>query len=199
MATVDAPPSEETIDDILATWPDEPTEIARTMIDQYGPPDEGAPSELLWRAPGPWKRAELYRDGVPHQFPKEHTDYLAQVIDYHVPPEKADALARFDGSVYVDRTNGELAAKCDSEAANTLAINLAHDIVTDARSVEEAREMYAETMVRVEMDAEPDYATELQFDLAEDRQRDPDESIVTDELKRRVQGSMDGGTRAEGE
>jgi hypothetical protein len=91
---------QQTVDDILAEWPDEPTGIAEEMMDRYGLPDEGAPSELLWWDTDPWKRTELYRDGVPHNFPTQHTDYLQQLIDYPVPPEKFDDLARFDGSVY---------------------------------------------------------------------------------------------------
>jgi hypothetical protein len=39
-------------------------------------------------------------------------------IDYPVPVDKADELTRYDGSCLVDRTAGEVAARCDSEAAN---------------------------------------------------------------------------------
>jgi hypothetical protein len=53
------------------------------------------------------ERTELFRDGVPHEFPKEHTDYLEQFIDYHVPPEAADELTTYDGSVMIERTKGE--------------------------------------------------------------------------------------------
>ena len=47
------------------------------------------------------------------------------------PPEVLD-LARFDGSVIVERTRGEIGARCDKEEMNYLALNLAHDIVTGA-------------------------------------------------------------------
>lgn len=91
-------------------WPDEPAEIAEKTIEKYRHPDEAAPRGLLWHDTAPWKRTELYRDGVPHHFPKKHTDYLKQATDYHVASEKFDDLGQFDGSVYADRTNGELAA-----------------------------------------------------------------------------------------
>jgi hypothetical protein len=45
----------------------------------------------------------------------------------------------FDGSILVDRTRGEVAARCDSEAANVLGMNMVHELVTGKRSVEEAR------------------------------------------------------------
>jgi hypothetical protein len=53
-----------------------------------------------------------------------------------VPPDKFDELAEYDGSVIVERTKGEIAARCDLEGANFLALNLAHEIVTGKRSVD---------------------------------------------------------------
>ena len=197
MASSDTPVDKQTVEEIIADWPEEPAEIAETMMDAYGMPHEVAPSELLWYGNGQWKRTELYRDGVPHHFPKKHTDYLKQVVDYHVPPGKFDDLGRFDGSVYVDRTNGELAAKCDQEIANVLALNLAHDVITDETSVDEARQKYATTMIKVEMGEEPEYTKELQFDLPSGDERDPDETIIDDDLKAQVKEQM--GTEAEGE
>ena len=44
----------------------------------------------------------------------------------------------------MDRTTGEAAARCESEAANILTLNLMHDIVREKTSVEEARKTYAE-------------------------------------------------------
>ncbi len=192
MATTDSPVDQQTVDEIVSQWPDEPAEIAERLLERYGVPDEAAPSELCWYDNDPWKRTELYRNGVPHNFPKEHTDYLKQVINYHVPPEKVDELAQFDGSVYVDRTNGELAAKCDKETMNTLALNLAHDIVTGDKSVDEARQDYAITALKSMMGADPDYVTGLQFDLAGEEQRDPDESIVTDAMREEVEEMLGG-------
>lgn len=186
---------QQTVDDIIAEWPDEPTQIAEEMMDTYGLPDEGAPSELPWWDTGPWKRTELYRDGVPHEFPKEHTDYLKQVIDYHGPPEKFDELAQFDGSVYPDRTNGELAAKCDREAANFLAINLAHDLIKEETTVDDARQEYATTMVKMMAGADPDYTSGLQFGVPTRDVRDPDESVITDAMKEEIEEKlgMEGG------
>lgn len=197
MAPTDTPVDQQTIDDIVAEWPEEPSEIAEQMIETYGLPDEAAPSELLWYNTGPWKRTELYRDGVPHNFPKEHNDYLEQVIDYGAPPEKYDELAQFDGSVYPDRTNGELAAKCDKESMNFLALNLAHDIITDDKTVDEAREAYARTAVKAMMGADPDYTTDFQFANPAGDQRDPDETIVTEAMKEEVKEKIEGLTSSD--
>jgi hypothetical protein len=35
----------------------------------------------------------------------------------------------FDGSILVDRTRGEVAARCDSEAANVLGLNMVQELV----------------------------------------------------------------------
>lgn len=199
MSSTETPVDQETVENILAEWPEEPAKIAERLIDKYGWPVEAAPSELLWNDIGQWKRTELYRDGVPHNFPKEHTDYLKQVIDYRVPPEKFDDLGQFDGSVYVDRTNGELAAKCDREEANFLALNLANDIITGEISVDDARKKYAVTLVKMMMGSKSEYVQGLQFDVPRDKQRDPDESIITDAMKEEVEEMLSGATEGEEE
>jgi len=41
------------------------------------------------------------------------------VIDYQVPPQQVSSLAAFDGSVVVERTAGEVSARCHDEQANS--------------------------------------------------------------------------------
>jgi hypothetical protein len=60
------------------------------------------------------------------------------VLDYRVPTDAFTPLAEFDGSVIAERTAGEVSARCHDEGANNLALNLMHDIVSAARSVEDA-------------------------------------------------------------
>jgi hypothetical protein len=50
----------------------------------------------------------------------------------------------FEGSVVVQRTSGEVSARCHDAEANSLALNLMHDSVVDGRSVEDARAYYAQ-------------------------------------------------------
>lgn len=88
---------------------------------------------------GPWKRTILYKEEIPHDFPKPHTDLLQQFIDYKTPVDKFDELATYDGSVIVERTKGEISARCDKEEMNFLALNLANDVATGNKTVEEAR------------------------------------------------------------
>lgn len=184
MGTTQLTDASDRSEEILEEWPEEPTNVAETVIDEYGQPDEAAPSRLIWRDNGPWKRSILRREGVTHEFPAEHVDFFEQVIDYHVDPDRVDDLARFDGSVTVRRTRGELSAECHGEPANFLALNLAHDVLTGEKSVEEAREAYSEIFARKEAGGTPDYVQGFQFDLPSGDQRDRDEKTVTEEMKR---------------
>lgn len=173
-----SPVAMETVDEIIAAWPDVPREVAQTVMDTYGPPHEATPSRLIWFDNGPWKRTILYRDAVQHDFPMPHPDLLEQFIDYQVSPDMFDELAHYDGSLIVERTKGEMSARCDKEEANFLAINLANDIVTGERSVEEARQFYAETMMAF-MDGQSDpYIEGFVFDVPQGGTKDPDEPAM---------------------
>ena len=138
-------PARADVDRIIASWPATPQKVARETIAKHGAPHEASPSMLVWQGTGPWKRTILYRDEVPHEFPMKHTDLLEQFVDYRVPVERISDVAAYDGSVVVERTKGEVSARCDMEEMNYLALNLMHDVATARRSVEEARRFYGET------------------------------------------------------
>jgi hypothetical protein len=118
----------------IEEWPEESREAARLVIDQYGEPDETAETRLTWHRPGPWKRIVASKAFYQHNFPAPHIDSVESIIDYRVPVDKFTQLAEFDGSVIVERTAGEVSARCHDEQANFLALNLMHDIVTGARA-----------------------------------------------------------------
>lgn len=160
---------------IVANWPATSREVATVVVAKYGPPDEATPTMLVWQKRGPWKRTMLSRDPVMHNFPGPHPDLLEQVIDYRVPPEKFSELAAYDGSVIVERTKGELSARCDKEEANFLALNLANDIVTGKRNVQEARRFYADTIKALMAGEKPPYTQGFQFTLPQAATADPDQ------------------------
>ena len=166
---------QKTVDQIIATWKSKPQEVARKMIAKYGSPQEATAERLIWHRNGPWKFSELVNEEIPHQFPKPHTDMLFQAIDFRVPSDKFDELADYDGSIIAERTKGELAARCDLEEANFLAINLANDIVTGKKSVEEARKFYAEAMREMK---HPDYKQGFLFQVSRSGQGDPDREVT---------------------
>ncbi len=173
-----SPVAAETVDQIISAWPDVPREVAQTVMEKYGSPHEATASRLIWFDNAPWKRTILYRDVVQHDFPMPHPDLLEQFIDYQAPLEMYDELAVYDGSVIVERTKGEISARCDKEPMNFLAINLANDVATGARSVEDARQFYAETaMAFMEGTSDP-YVEGFVFEVPEGDTADPDEPAM---------------------
>jgi len=161
---------------ILEDWAPMPKKSAHQTIDKYGPPNEAIASRLIWYNNGPWKRTIVYRDEVLHNFPAPHTDVIEQFIDYSVPPEKFGELAEFDGSVIVERTKGEVSARCDMEAANILALNLMHDIVTGKCGAKKAREIYSEVTGAFVLNRPAPYAEKLQFDVPSGDTADADKT-----------------------
>lgn len=158
-----ARPTREVTDCILRDWPKTATEAARAMIEKYGQPAEATPTRLIWFNNGPWKRTVVLKEEIDHDFPMPHKDVLEQVIDYQAPPDKFDELAAYDGSVILERTRGEMSARCDKEAANFLALNLAHDIVQGSKTVDQARQAYGQAMQAMMSGQPPETTQKLTF------------------------------------
>lgn len=166
---------------VVQDWPEESREAAQLVIDTYGEPDEVTATLLVWHDVGSWKRMVATKWFEHHNFPAPHQDSVTSVIDYRVPPAKVSDLVQFDGSVSVDRTSGEISARCHDEQANNLALNLAHDVVTGARTVQEARDYYAEEFLGFRRGDTTPYMDALQFDAAQGDTTDPDERALSDE------------------
>ncbi len=161
---------------LIGNWPPMSKKAAEQTLDKYGPPNEAMASRLIWYNNGPWKRTICYRDEVLHNFPAPHTDVIEQFIDYQVPVEKFGELAAFDGSVMGERTKGEVSARCDMEAANILALNLMHDIVTGKCDAEKAREIYSEVTGAYVLNQPAPYAEKLQFNVPSGDTADADKT-----------------------
>ncbi len=145
-----APAQADKMDDansMMANWSADAQKAAKGMMKIHGAPDEATPTMLVWHNTGPWKRIIAVNTTTPHNFPGPHPDSVEQFVSYKVPESKHDEIARFDGSVNIDRTRGEMSARCDAEHHNVLALNLAHDIITGKRSVEGARAFYTRVVM----------------------------------------------------
>lgn len=178
----------------LASWPDDSAEAAQLVIDQYGEPDEVTETQLTWHRPGPWKRIVASRETHAHNFPAPHRDSVESVIDYRVPVDKISQLAAFDGSVVVDRTLGEVSARCHDEQANFLALNLMHDVATGAKSVEDARNYYAKEFADYRRKKPTPYMEKLHFTPGRGDTADPDVRILSDkDLEEAVKAGEQGG------
>jgi hypothetical protein len=166
----------------VQSWPKEAKKAAEMMIQKYGEPDEVTPMRVVWHDNGPWKRTIVTKEETDHAFPMPHKDVLEQVIDYRVATDKVDELARYDGSVIVERTKGELSARCDKEEANFLALNLANDVASGKKSPDEAREQYAKTIQDLMAGKKDPYVQKLQF-TAQRSAADPDKPATMSRLR----------------
>lgn len=162
---------------MTSAWHPAAQEAVTYMIDKYGSPAELTASMAVWHQTGPWKRSIVYAQAVQHDFPMPHPDVFEQFIDYRAPTDRYDELAAYDGSVIVERTKGEMSARCDKEAANFLAVNLAHEIATGARTPEDARRVYGE-QIKMVMDGQmTSYTSGLMF-TPPPNGSDPDRPIM---------------------
>ena len=163
------------VDQVIATWKPTPKDVAQKMIAKYGQPQEITSNRLVWHNSGPWKYTELVNEEIPHDFPMPHKDALKQAINYKVDSDKADDLLEYDGSIILERTKGVIAARCDKEEANFLAINLANDVATGKRTVADARRFYAESIQQMMKTGKPnEYLQGFRFQPAGSEQGDRD-------------------------
>lgn len=172
----------ETVNEITKDWPAMSRKNVEQMTQKYGPPNEAIPSRLIWYNNGVWKRTIVYRDEIPHNFPQPHSDTLEQIINYQVPIDKFTELAKFDGSIIVERTKGEVSARCDMEAANILALNLMHEIVSGKLTAAQAREKFSEETAAFVMNRPAPLAENLQFDLPKGNTMDKDHITIADNM-----------------
>ena len=165
---------------IIEDWPEESKEAAGLVIEKYGEPAEATESMLIWNETGPWKRIIATKVFYEHAFPAPHIDAVESVIDYPVPVGMYDALAEFDGSVVVERTAGEVSARCHDEEANNLALNLMHDIVRGEKTVDEAREYYVKEFLDYRRGRPTPYMDALRVSPHSGSAGDPDERLISD-------------------
>ena len=138
--------------DTIVSWPAEAKKAANSIIELHGAPNEVTATMLKWHDSGPWKHIIASNIETQHNFPGPHADTVEQFVSYKVPENKHDEIALFDGSVNIDKTRGEMSARCDAEHHNILALNLAHDIIIGKRSVKDARAFYTKLVMAEKKD-----------------------------------------------
>lgn len=153
---------------LISGWPAKSQEVATTMMAKYGAPNGVTGTMLVWNNNGPWKKTIIHKEPVQHNFPMPHLDLLEQFVDYSVPADKYDQMALYDGSVVLARTVGEMSARCDKEEANFLALNLANDVATGKKTVEEARAYYARSIKEMMQGKMDPYLQKLHFSVGGD-------------------------------
>jgi hypothetical protein len=127
---------------LLASWPQLPKQAARAMIEKYGAPDELSARRLVWNDNGPWKRTIVRRDAG--------NAVLEQVAAYRVPNDGYELLSKLPGDVDAERGREELSAKAGSEPLHFLALNLADEVLSGKRRLDEARAEYDRSAAQLE-------------------------------------------------
>lgn len=150
-------------DRLLRIWPPNSRKLCGEIIDTYGLPHEITETMAIWHYNGPWKRTVVHRNGVQHNVPHPHIDLLEQTVDAKVNPELFSEIATFDGSIILDKTRGEMTCYCESERANTLILNLAHDIILGRKTAEGARDVLMKSSDFFHSQLPNPYRESLQF------------------------------------
>ncbi|MHC8413270.1 DUF4142 domain-containing protein [Pseudomonas sp. Hz4] len=151
------------VEKIVAGWPERPRLGANEMMAKYGPPQEATSERLVWHNAGAFKRIAVLKLETPHDFPLPHVDFLEHTVAYNVPQNKVGDLIEFDASSTINRTVGELSARCDLEGHNILTLNLDHDIIIGKKTVEQARQAFGEIVQQDVTGKHPAYVEALQF------------------------------------
>lgn len=151
--------------DVIGDWPQDSQQQVRYFADKYGDPQSVCDQSITWFNNGPWKRTSVNKMSAPHDFPQPHKDTIKQTLDYKVPTSKCSEVVEFDGSLIVDRTLGELSARCGSEQMSYLGFNLANQIVTNQTDVQGARRKAADAIDSLMRGQSPSIALSLQFDV----------------------------------
>jgi len=155
--------SRDQVERAISGWPAGPHLAVEEMMVKYGPPQEVTPDRVIWHNAGPFKRIMATRQEFPHDFPITHMDYLEHTIDYKVPADKREAVHALDGSITIYPVAGELSARCDLESNNVLTLNLAHDIISGKKTVDEARKAFGEAVSNRTLGNPPPSTQTLQF------------------------------------
>lgn len=165
--------SMEHMQSMMGGWPQASKDAVKFMMQKYGAPAAMTAEMAVWGKTGPWKRTIVFGKEYAHEFPGHHTDVMQQWLDYKAPPRTYAMLAAYDGSVVLERTSGEMSARCDKEAANFLALNLADEIVRGKRSVKDARHMYGDQIKAMKAGKPAPYTERIMFGMMTNT-NDPD-------------------------
>jgi hypothetical protein len=175
--------AQQAIDNRISSWPEASKRATKETIGKYGFPQYTTDEVLVWNDVHPYKRIMVFKEEITHDFPKHHTDVIEHVVDYRVPNgNKISQAWKFDGSVVFARTKGEMSARCDREAFNVLALNLADQVIHGKLSANKARMEYGREVLSYLDGNSVQYTDALAF-VPSINSADPDHSIEDQLLK----------------
>lgn len=171
----------------LKNWPETSRKAAKEMEAKYGKPNGATSDMLVWNNNGVWLKTIVYKKEMKHDFPKAHVDVVEQWVNYRVPINDYCKLATYDGSVTANRTNGTISARCEKEAMNFLALNLANDMIKNNKTSDQAREEYAKDAMALMEGKKPASTQKLNF-TSDPSAADPDKPMDLTNMKSSLGG-----------
>ncbi len=180
----------KTVEEVIQDWPKASAHVAKNIVNKYGAPDGITNTHLIWHNTGGWNVTIVRRELINHDFPLPHKDVLYQNINYDVPVNMYDDLARFDGSLIIEQTRGTMAARCDRIKANYIAVNLAHLIIQGKLSVEEARQKYGELIVMALKGKPSKFYSGFIFPMPRQNTADSDEPVIPKDVIQMLMNKM---------
>ena len=129
----------------VEAWPLRSRTLVRALVEEYGIPNRLNEVEVVWYDNGPWRKTVVHRDSWSRLLGIRDNDNLEQIIGYRVPGDKIRSLKRFGRRIEFDKAGGELSSRAESQGLNYMALNLANEIITGTRTVEDARDFYRKT------------------------------------------------------
>lgn len=166
----------------LTSWPEASKTAANKLTEKNGLPSAITGAGIIWTDTAPFKRSVVFKEEINHSFPMEHKDVLLQTIAYRVPLDKVASLAKFDGSLIIDRTAGELSARNETEEMNFLALNLADKIVRGELTPEKARREYSQNAESFQAGITNPMVSQLNF-TTEGNTSDPDSMMQSQQSR----------------
>lgn len=180
VSAINGPVTQEALTASIESWPESSKSAVNTLTSKYGLPNAVTDETVVWNNTAPFKRSIVYKEEVTHSFPMQHKDVLMQTVDYRVPLDKVASLSKFDGSLIVDRTKGELSARNEKEEMNILALNLSDKIIRGELTVEQARREYSKNAESFQAGVTDPMVSTLNF-KTEGNTSDPDTMMQSQE------------------
>jgi len=158
-------------EDVLWTWPSSSEKTAQAMIQKYGQPGRVTEDSLIWYNNGPWKKTVVHREASDGEDGTTATGILEQTITYQLPENRFAALDTFTRGMLGDLRRSELSSRSNSEKKNFLAINLAEEIITGQKTLEQAHVFYYKQLDLMEAGKSSRYTEGFLFPVDNDSAR----------------------------
>jgi hypothetical protein len=163
---------------LTSGWPESSISAAKEMLSRYGDPTETTSDSLIWKNVLPFKKIIVHKEVYYHRFPLLHQNALEHVVDYKAPVGKVDDVWRYNGSIVLDRTKGEMSSFAENEAMNILGLNLANEVLSGRMGSESARITFGKETMNYLNGKRTAYTSVLNFGN-QYQTSDPGETITT--------------------